>query len=108
MISGDGHHVAVGSTDGHIWLFDASDPLNLQKVFDVNYPGSVSSICVEGNAMYAITGSTLKVYDISLFPIVTAKPDVTFPADGGFNMVYRGPRLYINKSGIQPVMVLRY
>jgi hypothetical protein len=104
----ESNRLVVGSAGpGHIWLYDVSDPLNCQQVYDKGFSVGVSAVCIAGIAMYATTtDGKLKVFNISNFPNVTQKPDVDLPCSAvASKIVHHNHRLYISRQSTDEIWI---
>jgi hypothetical protein len=99
----DGSHLVVGASSpvGHIWVYDVSDPLDCQLVYEKNFSNGVTAVKIIGIALYVTTNDgKLNVFSLSAWPTVTQKPSLNFPGnDKAGGIVQHNHRLYISRQG---------
>ena len=100
-IDRDGTH-AVLLSDNCWYIFDVSNPLDLNYINTVPFTGNPFVIGINNDAVYLANDvPEVKVYDIGNLPSVTAKPSFT-PPDVVTGFEFYGNYMYLNTTpGIQ-------
>jgi len=77
-VNEEGTYAYIGVGKHGIWIFDVSDPANIEKVGEILNGSWIPAITIYGNYMYAFDGGELIVFDISdpANPVETDRVDI--------------------------------